>query len=143
VYNYVGAREMRNLTVAAFHSYYVVAGNTAVLVHNTSCLTFGRFSPSGRLNIPNTKGIYRIEMNDGEVYIGKASDIHERIHAAFRKGGAAYDKGYTTDDVRSLDWIEMEDASDTELFLAEHQWIDYEGGLGVVINRVNSPGAKL
>src|SRR5207248_4273764 len=34
VNNYVGAKEMRNLTVAAIHTYYVIAGNVPVLVHN-------------------------------------------------------------------------------------------------------------
>ena len=34
VNNYVGAKEMRNLTVAAIHTYYVIAGSIPVLVHN-------------------------------------------------------------------------------------------------------------
>jgi large repetitive protein len=34
VHNYVGAKDMRNLTVADMHTYYVVAGSTPVLVHN-------------------------------------------------------------------------------------------------------------
>jgi hypothetical protein len=46
--NYTGAAEMRDLTVATIHTYYVVAGdtpvlvhNTPVLVHNSNCDTFG------------------------------------------------------------------------------------------------------
>jgi hypothetical protein len=34
VHTYNGAKDMRNLTVADIHTYYVVAGNTPVLVHN-------------------------------------------------------------------------------------------------------------
>jgi hypothetical protein len=34
VRNHTGAKDMRDLTVATIHTYYVVAGNTPVLVHN-------------------------------------------------------------------------------------------------------------
>ncbi|PZG23436.1 hypothetical protein C1I95_03235 [Micromonospora craterilacus] len=34
VHNYVGNETMRDLTVANIHTYYVIAGNTPVLVHN-------------------------------------------------------------------------------------------------------------
>ncbi|WP_281274414.1 polymorphic toxin-type HINT domain-containing protein, partial [Allorhizocola rhizosphaerae] len=35
VINYLGSKIMHNLTVADIHTYYVLAGNTPVLVHNT------------------------------------------------------------------------------------------------------------
>jgi hypothetical protein len=84
----------------AHQTYYVLAGSTPVLVHNTSCSTFGRLSPSGRMDIPNKPGVYKITMNDDRVYVGKASDIHGRIHGAFRPGAAAHDAGYRPGDVR-------------------------------------------
>src|SRR5262249_7611999 len=34
IHGYTGAKDMRNLTVADIHTYYVIAGNTPVLVHN-------------------------------------------------------------------------------------------------------------
>lgn len=34
VRNWTGSRDMRNLTVSRFHTYYVLAGSVAVLVHN-------------------------------------------------------------------------------------------------------------
>ena len=34
VHNYPGTKNMRNLTVADIHTYYVIAGNVPVLVHN-------------------------------------------------------------------------------------------------------------
>ncbi|UWZ34801.1 hypothetical protein Drose_26920 [Dactylosporangium roseum] len=34
VHSYIGAKTMRDLTVSNIHTYYVVAGNTPVLVHN-------------------------------------------------------------------------------------------------------------
>lgn len=74
-------------------------------------------------------------------YIGKASDIHNRIHGAFRSGGALYDLGYVRADVQQLDWMEMEGASDGELFAMENGWTDYDGGIGNLANRINSPGA--
>jgi len=130
-----------NLTVEGVHTYYVLAGDTPVLVHNTSCKSFGRLSPSGRMDIPNESGVYRIETNDGTVYVGKATDIHSRFHGAFTKGGALYDAGYRKEDVRALDWMEMPGATDEELFDMENQWIEYEGGIGNLANRINSPGA--
>ncbi|CAM5696744.1 GIY-YIG domain-containing protein OS=Streptomyces canus OX=58343 GN=AQI96_40750 PE=4 SV=1 [Streptomyces canus] len=138
----LGAANRWNLTVQQLHTYYVLADDAPVLVHNTSCRTFGHLSPSGRMDIPNTPGVYRIEMNDGTIYVGKATDIHNRFHGAFRKGGALHDAGYQSQDVRALDWMEMPDATDTELFDMEDQWIDYEGGIGNLANRINSPGAR-
>jgi hypothetical protein len=123
------------------HDFYVVTGMTPVLVHNTSCRKFGHLSPSGRLDIPNTSGVYKITMEDGAQYVGKAADIHERITAAFRAGSALSDLGYAPSQVAGLDWMEMEGASDSELFGMENQWIDYEGGIGNLANRINSPGA--
>jgi hypothetical protein len=35
VHNYTGAKNMHNLTIANLHTYYVIAGNVPVLVHNT------------------------------------------------------------------------------------------------------------
>lgn len=129
-----------NLTVAGIHTYHVA--NAGVLVHNTNCGTFGHLSPSGRLTIPNVKGVYRIVTNSGRKYIGKATDIHNRVHASFRKKGALYEEGERAGDVRELDWIEMEGATDDELFEAEADWIDREGGIEALANRVNSPGNR-
>ncbi|MCM4085219.1 hypothetical protein, partial [Paractinoplanes hotanensis] len=36
-HNFTGAKVMRDLTVDTTHTYYVLAGNTPVLVHNTTC----------------------------------------------------------------------------------------------------------
>jgi hypothetical protein len=135
------------------HDFYIDTAATTVLVHNTACSTFGRLSPNGRMDIPNKPGVYKITVDDGnageESYIGKASDIHERIHGAFRPGAALYDAGYRSSDVKALDWIEMDVPtgpgqvlmpSDSELFDAEAQWMDYEGGPANLANRINSPG---
>jgi hypothetical protein len=138
--------QMWDLTVPGNndHDFYVRIAATAVLVHNTSCNTFGDQSPSGRMDIPNTPGVYKITVavdGDTDTYVGKASDIHNRIHGSFRTGGALYDLGYTPADVQQLDWMEMEGASDDELFAMENDWIEYEGGIGNLANRINSPGA--
>lgn len=37
----VGLRDMRDLTVADTHTYYVIAGDTPVLVHNNNLVNFG------------------------------------------------------------------------------------------------------
>jgi len=142
----VSADWMWDLTVPGGndHDFYVRIATTSVLVHNTSCRTFGNQSPSGRMDIPNAPGVYKITVavdGDTDTYVGKASDIHNRIHGAFRAGGALYDLGYSPADVQQLDWMEMEGASDGELFAMENDWIDYEGGIGNLANRINSPGA--
>jgi len=130
-------------TLARARAYDVAASGTSVLVHNTNCGTFGHLDPSGRLNIPNASGVYRIEVGDGPVYIGKAADIHNRIHGAFRGGGALNDLGYVPSDVVRLSWIEMSGATESELFYAEDLWINSEGGIGGLANRINSPGGNL
>ncbi|MBQ0994841.1 hypothetical protein KBX08_32840, partial [Micromonospora sp. H61] len=46
--NYAGARYMYNLTVSDIHTYYVLAGNTPVLVHNADISPFpDRDKPKG------------------------------------------------------------------------------------------------
>ncbi|MEU6087572.1 GIY-YIG nuclease family protein [Streptomyces sp. NPDC047085] len=94
------------------------------------------------MDLPNTSGVYRIEMDDGTIYVGKATDIHNRFHGAIRKGGVLHDAGYRSRDVRALDWMEMPDATDAKLYEMENQWIEYEGGIGNLANRINSPGAR-
>jgi len=125
------------------HDFYINTTAADVLVHNTSCSTFGHLSPSGRMDIPNTPGVYKITMDDSTSYIGKAADIHERIHAAFSARGALNALGYTPSGVQALDWMEMEGASEEELFRMENNWIEYEGGIGNLANRINSPGVGL
>lgn len=94
------------------------------------------------MDLPNTPGVYKITMEDSTTYVGKATDIHGRLHGAFRPGGALHDLGYTPDQVRALDWMEMPGATAEELFGMEAQWIEYEGGIGNLANRINSPGAS-
>ena len=130
-----------DLTIASDHDFYVALGGTTALVHNTSCGKLGYLSPSGKMDIPNESGVYKITMQDGTIYIGKASNIYNRIMAAFRPGAALYDLGYRANQVSNIDWIEMEGANDTELFAMENDWIEYEGGIGNLANRINSPGA--
>jgi hypothetical protein len=48
VRNHVSAGEMRDLTVADTHTYYVLAGKTPVLVHNTNCVSGAPRSADGK-----------------------------------------------------------------------------------------------
>ncbi|WP_106269839.1 MULTISPECIES: polymorphic toxin-type HINT domain-containing protein [Isoptericola] len=132
--------QVHNLTVAGTHTYYVDGGNLELLSHSTSCRTFDHLSPSGRLDVSNMSGVYKIEMGDGRAYVGKATDIHGRIHGSFRRGGALNDEGYCASEVRGLDWIEMPGASSAELFEMEAGMISRAGGISNLANRVNSPG---
>lgn len=81
-------------------------------------------------------------MDDGATYIGKASHNHNRIHGAFRPGGALHDAGYRPGQVRELDWMEMPDSSTQELLDMEASWIESAGGMENLVNRINSPGRK-
>ncbi len=45
--SYAGSREMHNLTIANIHTYYILAGNTPVLVHNCNSLVDDALSFSG------------------------------------------------------------------------------------------------
>ncbi|WP_434739682.1 LamG-like jellyroll fold domain-containing protein [Micromonospora sp. SH-82] len=56
VLNQLGTEEMRDLTVADIHTYYVLAGQTPVLVHNNNC-------PNGKLSDPLPQGMSKNFVN--------------------------------------------------------------------------------
>jgi hypothetical protein len=130
-----GAADMYNLSVDRVHTYYVLAGGTPVLVHNAACRTFG-FT-----NAPKVAGVYTITMKDGKVYVGSsASDLHERLHAAFRDKNAAVNKaGYTTDDIAIISVNDMSGFSWNAIRDQEQHVIDQYGGIGggTLLNRRN------
>ncbi|MEU7998259.1 polymorphic toxin-type HINT domain-containing protein [Micromonospora sp. NPDC049060] len=135
-----------NLTVDDIHTYHVLAGETPVLVHNSNgCRTFGSQSPAGRLDVPDTQGVYIIKMSDGKVYVGsatKANTIHRRVHRAFSDDKhAVKSSGYKSSDVRELDWIEVPGGSEKVIYQHEQTLIDYYGGIGggTLLNRINAP----
>lgn len=68
VRNFAGDKRMHDLTVADIHTYYVMAGETPVLVHNVNnaaCAVAGgpyRGGPHGELNAPRGSGVERNHM---------------------------------------------------------------------------------
>jgi RHS repeat-associated protein len=62
VLNKLGAEEMRDLTVADIHTYYVVAGNTPVLVHNNN----GGYQSFPACDVPTLKGLARDIRTNGD-----------------------------------------------------------------------------
>ena len=42
--------------------------------------------------------------------------------------------------MHSLDWMEMEGDTDAEVFRMEDEWIENEGGIANLANRIQSPG---
>ncbi|WP_285685725.1 polymorphic toxin-type HINT domain-containing protein [Actinoplanes sp. NBRC 103695] len=128
-----------NLTIDDLHTYYVFAGNTPVLVHNTACPTFG-FAKA-----PNYHGIYIIVMRDGRAYVGSAgkeatATVHKRLHKSFTDENAAvYKAGYTYDDVDFVSTKDMSGKTWAEIREAEQEAIDQFGGVngGVLLNRRN------
>ncbi|SDT80611.1 intein C-terminal splicing region/intein N-terminal splicing region [Actinoplanes derwentensis] len=104
---FTGSMTMYNLTVDRLHTYYVLAGNSSVLVHNGNCL-------GSKWGVPNRPGVYTIKMKDGTVYIGSArKSMRERVNAAGdeaapgRKKHALENARYKHDDVESVTWEEM------------------------------------
>ncbi|PZG00164.1 Teneurin-1 [Micromonospora deserti] len=74
VLNKLGVEEMRDLTVADIHTYYVIAGNEPVLVHNNNeeCrrAANGRFLPNPNPEVPgavNAEGLVRGTNQSGHV----------------------------------------------------------------------------
>ncbi|MGW5779834.1 polymorphic toxin-type HINT domain-containing protein [Streptomyces sp. NPDC003863] len=128
-----------NLSVSNLHTYYVLAGEIPVLVHNSSCPTFGM------AKAPDFRGIYIITMKDGRAYVGSAgklptSTVHKRLHKAFTDPNAAvYQAGYTYDDVAFVATRDMSGNSWKEIRQAEQEAIDGLGGVGggTLLNRRN------
>jgi hypothetical protein len=130
---------MYNLTVDDLHTYYVLAGETPVLVHNTACPTFGL------AKAPNFRGVYIIVMKDGRAYVGsagklKTSAVHKRPHDAFTDKTAAVNQaGYTYEDVDFVSTKDMTGKSWKDIRRAEQDAIDGLGGIGggKLLNRRN------
>jgi hypothetical protein len=66
VHNFSGAAQMRDLTVADLHTYYVLAGESRVLVHNCE----GR--PNDTADIPIHPDVNRFNVRAGEL-------VHNRV----------------------------------------------------------------
>jgi hypothetical protein len=95
VETYTGAAPMRDLTVATIHTYYVVAGDTPVLVHNTPGP--GRAdgcAPNGVASIEKGKeGVDLLEaelLADGHTVIGR--EVHVQIPGTVRGEAGSYRK---------------------------------------------------
>ncbi|MEU9174058.1 polymorphic toxin-type HINT domain-containing protein [Streptomyces sp. NPDC048420] len=95
-----------NLTVEDLHTYYVLAGATPVLVHNSNC-TPGTL-PGTRFDVPEQPGIYTIHLNDGTKYVGSStSSIRERVNKSMRSKHAVRKAGYTADDVVNVTYFTL------------------------------------
>jgi hypothetical protein len=76
VHNYTDAKFMHDLTVANIHTYYVMAGNTPVLVHNCGgALTVNKYAPEN----PGESPHFSVEVSDG---INPPSHTEQVITAA-------------------------------------------------------------
>jgi RHS repeat-associated protein len=126
-----------NLTVDDISTYYVLAGDTPVLVHNRLCRTFQL------ANAPMVGGIYIIKFKGGgkNIYVGASEkNIHERLHAAFTdKDHAVRQAGKRPGDVESILWLPLPGTSWNAIRRIEQRQIDFFGGLsgGRLLNRRN------
>lgn len=71
VYNHLGSHDMRNLTIASIHTYYVIAGATPILVHNVN-------TPLTGVCVPRGEPVYDIPPGHSNG-VGAGSPIPARI----------------------------------------------------------------
>ncbi|MEU5592592.1 polymorphic toxin-type HINT domain-containing protein [Streptomyces sp. NPDC020298] len=90
-----GDRDMYNLTVSRLHTYYVVAGNTPILVHNTGCPTAAalRAAPhpgdvsfvsgvDGRKTIADAGGIQAVSGYSTDIPAGSQRAMPDQVYSA-------------------------------------------------------------
>ncbi|SHI10788.1 intein C-terminal splicing region/RHS repeat-associated core domain-containing protein [Streptomyces sp. 3214.6] len=65
-----GVADMYNLTVADIHTYYVVAGSTPILVHNSSCPRFIADSSGNIVELPQVKSTISKQKQDRHILGG-------------------------------------------------------------------------
>lgn len=91
-----------NLTVDDLHTYYVLAGSTPVLVHNSNC------GPASTFNVPEQPGVYTIHLNDGTKYVGMSTtNINSRVAASMRSKHAVGSRGYGPADVENVTFFTL------------------------------------
>ncbi len=91
-----------NLTVDELHTYYVLAGQTPVLVHNANC------GPGTKFDVPTEPGVYSIHLKDGTTYVGSSTtSIRERVNKSMRSKHAVRKAGYTADDIANVTYFTL------------------------------------
>jgi hypothetical protein len=91
-----------NLTVDDLHTYYVLAGDTPVLVHNANC------GPASAFNVPERPGVYTIHLNDGTKYVGMSTtNINSRVAASMSSKHAVGSRGYGPADVENVTFFTL------------------------------------
>ncbi|MFI5713134.1 RHS repeat-associated core domain-containing protein [Kribbella sp. NPDC051620] len=110
-----------NLTIREIHTYYVVAGDVPVLVHNCG----------------KKQGIYEFAdlASPGDTYVGKALDLPRRLRTHVSDGRLA-----SRADAKCTHVC----GTDEDLLVAEHQRMEELRGQGVSLsNKKASPGKKI
>ncbi|MGW2055007.1 RHS repeat-associated core domain-containing protein [Streptomyces sp. NPDC001840] len=93
---------VNNLTVADLHTYYAVAGESPILVHNANC------GPGTKFDVPDTPGIYTIHLSDGKKYVGSSIDsMRTRVNKSMRSRHAVRKAGYTVDDIVNVTYFDL------------------------------------
>ncbi|PJE98297.1 sugar-binding protein [Streptomyces carminius] len=91
-----------DLTVRGIHTYYVLAGETPVLVHNANC------GPGTKFDVPTEPGVYSIHLKDGTTYVGSSTtSIRERVNKSMRSKHAVRKAGYTADDIANVTYFTL------------------------------------
>ncbi|MGI5289165.1 DNRLRE domain-containing protein [Nonomuraea polychroma] len=100
---WTGQKRVRNLTVADLHTYYVLAGNQAVLVHNAGPCHLGDV-----FTVPKSPGVYTIHLKNGQKYVGMSTtDINGRVTASMKPNHAVGSKGFGPNDVANVTWFSL------------------------------------
>lgn len=121
VTNRPASAQMYDLTVADTHTYYVVTGSDAVLVHNCN----------------KNQGVYVFEdqWNPGKIYVGKTNNFQRRLREWTDEGRLT-----RPEDARCIHVC----GKDTDLYVAEYLEMQRLRRQGHTLSNKNaSPGAKI
>ncbi|MEV0721057.1 polymorphic toxin-type HINT domain-containing protein, partial [Asanoa sp. NPDC050611] len=136
---YHGKQVTYNLSVDDLQTYYVLAGDTPVLVHNRSTrVTKIGCDPTSILD--DSRGIYILHLKNDKIYVGitDKQTFKTRVpkHWTRSKKGALKREGYSKDDIIGVTLYKT-DASGRTLELMECRLIARLGGPGGrLLNRV-------
>ncbi|WP_172890491.1 LamG-like jellyroll fold domain-containing protein [Actinoplanes derwentensis] len=107
VRNFTDAKVMRDLTVDDIHTYYVVAGNGPVLVHNNDC-DAETDHLGNDYGVPDGPGVYTIHLKDGKKYVGSShTSMRDRVNDSLLNPNHAVSRAeYGRKDIENVTWVD-------------------------------------
>jgi hypothetical protein len=127
VRDFTGQQEMRNLTVDGLHTFYVVVGDTPVLVHNTGPIPL----PPGviylRVDVTTTPGVTPLDDYVGQAKSQQRFRVRQQEHARLYPG-------------RTFQYHQLDNAlPGQDLDVKEESWMRAGGGPNTASNPNTGP----